>query len=353
MDSVECVVVGAGVIGLAVARAPAPAAAARSSCSSAATPSAARPARATARSSTPASTIRPAAGRRGCACAGRSGSIDYCQSRGVGHRRIGKLIVAAAASQVGDARGPAEQGDRQWRDRSGNGSSAAGASPRAGGALRRRPAVALDRHHRQPWPDAEPAGRSGRRGRRHRLPQPGRGRLDRERRLHARRGRADPGAIRLPLAGELPPASAPTPCAQRLVGFDWAFVPPLHLAKGNYFMLSGKSPFNRLIYPLPDARQPRRARHSRSGWAGPFRAGRPVDRHHRLRRRRPPGAAVLPPPSAVTTRTCATARSSPATPASGRNSSLPAARPRISVIQGPETHGIPAWSTSSASNRRG
>ena len=24
--------------------------------------------------------------------------------------------------------------------------------------------------------------------------------------------------------------------AQRLVGFDWAFVPPLHLAKGNYFM---------------------------------------------------------------------------------------------------------------------
>jgi L-2-hydroxyglutarate oxidase LhgO len=41
--------------------------------------------------------------------------------------------------------------------------------------------------------------------------------------------------------------------AQRLVGFDWAFVPPLHLAKGNYFMLSGKSPFNRLIYPLPDA----------------------------------------------------------------------------------------------------
>jgi L-2-hydroxyglutarate oxidase LhgO len=41
--------------------------------------------------------------------------------------------------------------------------------------------------------------------------------------------------------------------AQRLVGFDWAFVPPLHLAKGNYFMLSGRSPFNRLIYPLPDA----------------------------------------------------------------------------------------------------
>src|SRR5256885_1310784 len=44
-----------------------------------------------------------------------------------------------------------------------------------------------------------------------------------------------------------------TALAQRLVGFDWAFVPPLHLAKGNYFMLSGKSPFNRLIYPLPDA----------------------------------------------------------------------------------------------------
>lgn len=28
-------------------------------------------------------------------------------------------------------------------------------------------------------------------------------------------------------------------------------VPPLHLAKGNYFSLAGRSPFSRLVYPLP------------------------------------------------------------------------------------------------------
>src|SRR5262249_5015927 len=41
--------------------------------------------------------------------------------------------------------------------------------------------------------------------------------------------------------------------AQRLVGLDWSFVPPLHLAKGHYFTLTSTSPFHRLIYPLPDA----------------------------------------------------------------------------------------------------
>lgn len=33
---------------------------------------------------------------------------------------------------------------------------------------------------------------------------------------------------------------------------DPAHIPPLHLAKGSYFVLSGKSPFTRLIYPLPE-----------------------------------------------------------------------------------------------------
>jgi L-2-hydroxyglutarate oxidase LhgO len=30
-------------------------------------------------------------------------------------------------------------------------------------------------------------------------------------------------------------------------------IPPLHYAKGNYFSLSGRSPFSRLIYPMPEA----------------------------------------------------------------------------------------------------
>lgn len=43
--------------------------------------------------------------------------------------------------------------------------------------------------------------------------------------------------------------------AQRIasaMGLAQAHVPPLHLAKGNYFSLAGRSPFSRLIYPVPN-----------------------------------------------------------------------------------------------------
>jgi L-2-hydroxyglutarate oxidase LhgO len=39
--------------------------------------------------------------------------------------------------------------------------------------------------------------------------------------------------------------------AHRMQGFPQAAVPPLHLAKGHYFSLRGRSPFSRLIYPTP------------------------------------------------------------------------------------------------------
>ncbi len=41
--------------------------------------------------------------------------------------------------------------------------------------------------------------------------------------------------------------------AQRFEGLDTQHVPPSHFAKGNYFTLSGRSPFSRLIYPVPEA----------------------------------------------------------------------------------------------------
>ena len=41
--------------------------------------------------------------------------------------------------------------------------------------------------------------------------------------------------------------------ASRINGLDAQHVPPTYWAKGNYFTLSGKSPFNRLIYPVPEA----------------------------------------------------------------------------------------------------
>mgnify|MGYP001377294834 CR=1 FL=1 len=41
------------------------------------------------------------------------------------------------------------------------------------------------------------------------------------------------------------------PLAHRLDGLDAQHVPRLHLAKGSYFTLAGKAPFSRLIYPAP------------------------------------------------------------------------------------------------------
>jgi L-2-hydroxyglutarate oxidase LhgO len=41
--------------------------------------------------------------------------------------------------------------------------------------------------------------------------------------------------------------------AANLRGYPADRIPPLHYAKGNYFSLSGSSPFSRLIYPMPEA----------------------------------------------------------------------------------------------------
>jgi L-2-hydroxyglutarate oxidase LhgO len=41
--------------------------------------------------------------------------------------------------------------------------------------------------------------------------------------------------------------------AGNLQGYPGDRIPPLHYAKGNYFSLSGPSPFSRLIYPMPEA----------------------------------------------------------------------------------------------------
>ena len=41
--------------------------------------------------------------------------------------------------------------------------------------------------------------------------------------------------------------------ARRFTGLEASHVPPSHYAKGNYFTLAGRSPFSRLIYPVPEA----------------------------------------------------------------------------------------------------
>jgi L-2-hydroxyglutarate oxidase LhgO len=40
--------------------------------------------------------------------------------------------------------------------------------------------------------------------------------------------------------------------ARRFDGLDPAHVPTPFYAKGSYFTLAGRSPFSRLVYPVPD-----------------------------------------------------------------------------------------------------
>ncbi len=42
------------------------------------------------------------------------------------------------------------------------------------------------------------------------------------------------------------------PLTHRIDGFDKAFARPSYYAKGNYFTLTGRSPFSRLVYPAPE-----------------------------------------------------------------------------------------------------
>jgi L-2-hydroxyglutarate oxidase LhgO len=250
MDSVDCVVIGAGVIGLAVARVLALAGREvivleRNDVIGGETSS---------RNSEVihAGIYYPAGSRKARLCvAGRERLYDYCTSRGVAHRRIGKLIVASSAAQVADLRAlqrkAAANGvdDLQWLE-----------PPQA---RRLEPAVRCVAA----------------------LLSPSTGIVDSHGLMLSLQGEAEDAGTAiaflspvidgwiesngflLDIGGAAP---ARLRCrrlvnaaglgahdvARRLAGFDWAFVPPLHLAKGHYFTLAGRSPFTRLIYPMPD-----------------------------------------------------------------------------------------------------
>ena len=40
--------------------------------------------------------------------------------------------------------------------------------------------------------------------------------------------------------------------ARKIVGLDARHIPPLYFARGCYFSISGRAPFSRLIYPMPN-----------------------------------------------------------------------------------------------------
>jgi L-2-hydroxyglutarate oxidase LhgO len=252
MEKIDCAVIGAGVIGLAVARKLA--AAGREVLileaeSAFGTGISAR------NSEVIHAGIYYAAGslKARLCVAGRKQLYAYCTERGVGHRRCGKLIVATRDDQLARLDGVA-------------------AAARANGVddlqfLSREDARALE-----PALECTAA-----------LLSPSTGIIDSHALMLSLLGDAERDGAVLALnspvtdgeiidggivlnvkvgAGDTAIlAQNVVNCAglgaqgiaRRLRGLPPHSVPPLHYAKGNYYALAGRAPFSRLIYPVPEA----------------------------------------------------------------------------------------------------
>ena len=249
MDEVECIVVGAGVVGLAVARALALAGREVIVLEAAAGIG-------TETSSRNSEVIHagiyyPANSLMARFCvAGRRALYAYCREKGVPHRNCGKLIAATNAEEdamlAGIKRRAEANGVEGMRVLTAAEAIAMEPNLRCTSALLSPATGIIDSHAFMLalQGDAENAGAVcvflspviGARA--------VRGGVEVDR----RRQRADASA--LPVAGELRrPARAVA--GRRIAGMPAERVPTTYYAKGNYFTLSGRSPFSRLIYPVP------------------------------------------------------------------------------------------------------
>ena len=247
MDTVDCVVIGAGVVGLAVARALALA-------GREVVILEAEDAIGTHTSSRNSEVIHagiyyPKGSLKASACVeGRKRLYAYCESHGVPYRRCGKLIVATSESQKEELASIREKAHA-------NGVTDVVEIP-AAEAMRMEPALRcvaalhspstgiIDSHSLMLayLGDAEAAGAMLA------LKSPVE-RLDVSNRgfeLQVEGTKIGAGIV-------VNSAGLRAPSVARLIdGFPPSAVPPELYAKGNYYSLAGRPPFSRLIYPVPE-----------------------------------------------------------------------------------------------------
>jgi L-2-hydroxyglutarate oxidase LhgO len=340
MDEVDCVVVGAGVIGLAVARALALAGIEVLVLEQAYTIGFET-------SSRNSEVIHgglyyPVGGLKARSCVeGRHRLYSYCREHGVPYARLGKLIVASSEAEIAGlekiastARGNGVD-DLQWLD------------PKQARQL-------------EPALNCVAA-----------LLSPSTGIIDSHALMLAYQGEAEAaGAIvvlrtpvlsgrvrhdgfELAIGGDEPTrihcrslvnaAGLHAPALARMIeGIPPQTIPPAYFCRGVYFTLSGPAPFHRLIYPVPVAGgsgctsrwiwQGRRG--SGPMWNGSLRSITRSTRH---------AARCSMPQSAITGRICRIARCSRAMPASGRRSAGRPSRPQISSCKAPMPTGCRGW----------
>ncbi len=250
MERTDCVVIGAGVIGLAVARR-------LSRAGREVIVAEAEAAIGTGTSSRNSEVIHagiyyPPGSLKAKLCVqGKEALYAYCAKHGVPHRRIGKLIVAATGDQLADlaalkSRAEANGvGDLQHLDRAAM--NALEPDLRGAGALLSPSTGTIDSHAYMLalQGDAEEAGASFA----FRAPVAG--------------GKLTANGVVLRFGGEAPfelgarlVVNAGGLFAHRIMasiqGVPPDAVPPVSYAKGNYFSLTGTCPFSRLIYPVPE-----------------------------------------------------------------------------------------------------
>lgn len=250
MDSIECVVIGAGVVGLAIARELALAGREVLIIEKA-------EAFGTQTSSRSSEVIHagiyyPAGSLKARLCVrGRDLLYGYCASRGVPHRRCGKLIVATQESQRAElakiAVAAARNGVTDLREIGRSEALALEPALHCESALLSPSTGIIDSHGYMLalLGEAEDAGASLAL-----LSPVDRLRIDPDGTAIFTNGDPDPliKARWIFNAGGLD-----APALARLTeGFPAQHIPPSYYAKGSYFTLSGTAPFSHLVYPVPE-----------------------------------------------------------------------------------------------------
>ena len=249
MDQVECVVVGAGVVGLAVARALALAGREVLVLEAASGIG-------TGISSRNSEVIH--AGLHGAAdwlkvrlCVqGRSLLYDYCQARGVDHRRCGKLLVATSSSELPQLQALAQRAAANGVDDLQLLTSAQARAMEPAlvceAALWSPSSGIIDSHGLMLafQGDLENAGGLVVLNSPVAKADCTRNRID----LHM----ADGTVLRTGLLVNSAGLQA-SELAASFSGLAPDLLPQTRFAKGNYFLLQGRAPFSRLIYPMPQA----------------------------------------------------------------------------------------------------
>ncbi len=258
MDKVDCLVIGAGVVGLAVARALARAGREVVIVEAAQTIG-------TGTSSRNSEVIHagiyyPQGSRKAALCvAGNRALYAYCAERGVAHRRCGKLIVATAEAQVAELQAIEARAiangvtDLRWL--SAAEAQAIEPAVRCVRALFSPSTGIVDSHGLM----LALLGEAEQHGAMLALNSPVlSGRVTSEGIVIRTETRSDTdgdkdGGMELLASHVINSAGLQAQAvAASIEGFPAAQVPPCFYAKGNYYSLAGCSPFSRLVYPVPE-----------------------------------------------------------------------------------------------------